>query len=205
MASVPWVGQKPAPLPFGFSIESLLEEYLADCRCRGLSPKTVDFAYGYPLRQVFLPWCLRAGICDLRRLSTSDLDRFVGDLLIKGGKEGLLARQSVITYIRTVNQFLAWAARAGVTEPLKARQPRAHRKLGDVLSRQEIERTEDVGSRERDKLIVRLLADTGIRLGELIGLRPESVIDRDGRHYLHVKGKAQRNRLVPSPLSSMSG
>src|SRR6266849_3424212 len=56
---------------------------------------------------------------------------------------------------------------------------------------------EDGASRERDKLIVRLLADTGIRLGELIGMRPESVIDRDGRQYLHVTGKAQRGRLVP--------
>lgn len=56
---------------------------------------------------------------------------------------------------------------------------------------------EDVASRERDKLIVRVLADTGIRLGELIGLRAQSVIDRNRRHYLHVTGKGQRDRLVP--------
>jgi integrase len=83
---------------------------------------------------------------------------------MRGGKEGPLARQSVITYIRTVNQFLAWAARAGVIEQIKAKQPRAHRKLVDVLSRQEMQLIEDVASRERDKLIVRLLAETGIRL-----------------------------------------
>jgi integrase/recombinase XerD len=146
---------------------------------------------------VFLPWCLHAGVSDVRRLSTWLLDRFVGDLLIHGGKEGPLARQSVIAYIRPVNQFLAWAVRIGMIERLKASQPRAHRKLVHVLSRQEIQLMEDVASRERDRLIVRVLADTGIRLGELIALRFESVIDRDGRHYLQVTGKGQRERLVP--------
>ncbi len=66
-----------------------------------------------------------------------------------------------------------------------------------MLSRHEMQRIEELASRERDKLIVRILADTGIRLGELLGLRPASVIDRDGRHYLHVSGKGQRDRLVP--------
>jgi len=56
------------PAPFGLSIGSLVEEYLADCRRRGLSPKTVDYAYGYPLRHVFLPWCSRVGIGDPGRL-----------------------------------------------------------------------------------------------------------------------------------------
>ena len=110
-STIPWVNHGFTSAPFGFSIESLVEEYLADCRRRGLSPKTVDFAYGYPLRQVFLPWCLRAGISDVRRLSDWLIDSFVGELLVKGGKEGPLARQSVITYTRTLNQFLAWASR----------------------------------------------------------------------------------------------
>ncbi len=95
-STVPWVNQSFTSAPVGFSIESLVEEYLADCRRRGLSPKTVDFAYGYPLRHVFHPWCLRTGVRDLRRLSDWHIDRFVGELLVKGGKEGPLARQSVV-------------------------------------------------------------------------------------------------------------
>lgn len=196
-STVSWVRQLLEPAPFGMSIGSLVEEYLADCRRRGLSPKTVDYAYGYPLRHVFLPWCSRVGIGDPRRLSSWLLDRFAGELLIQGGKEGPLARQSVITYVRTLNQFLAWAARAGAIELVKARLPRAHRKLVDVLSRQEVQRIEDIASRERDKLIVRLLADTGLRLGEVVSLRPDSITERNGRHYLHVTGKGQRDRLVP--------
>jgi integrase len=37
----------------------------------------------------------------------------------------------------------------------------------DVLTREEIHRIEDAADTERDKLIVRVLADTGIRVGEL--------------------------------------
>ncbi|MDQ6877417.1 MAG: hypothetical protein M3082_06905 [Candidatus Dormibacteraeota bacterium] len=59
-STVPRVHQLLEPAPFGLSLGSLVEEYLADCRRRGLSPKTVDYAYGYTLRQVFLPWCSRA-------------------------------------------------------------------------------------------------------------------------------------------------
>ena len=179
------------------SIGALVEEYLRDCQRRCLSPKTVVFAYGYPLRHVFVPWCARVGLHDPRHLSTWLLERYVGELLIKGGKNGPLARQSVITYVRTLNQFLGWLHRAGLIEQLKVTQPRPHRKLVDVLSRQEVQKLEDVAERERDKLIVRLLADTGIRLGELIGLQHNSVIDRDSRQYLHIAGKAQRDRLVP--------
>ena len=50
---------------------------------------------------------------------------------------------------------------------------------------------------ERDKLIVRILGDTGIRLGELLGLTVTSLYE-DGRdRYLKVTGKGSRERLVP--------
>jgi hypothetical protein len=38
----------------------------------------------------------------------------------------------------------------------------------DTLSRDEIQHLEDAAQTERDKLIVRILADTGLRLGELL-------------------------------------
>lgn len=97
---VPWVHQLLEPAPLGLSIGSLVEEYLADCRRRGLSPKTVDYAYGYPLRHDFLPWCSRVGIGDPQRLASWLLDRFAGELLIQGGKEGP-AGQAVGHHVRS--------------------------------------------------------------------------------------------------------
>src|SRR5207244_1613799 len=68
----------------------------------------------------------------------------------------------------------------------------------DVLTRDEIERLEDAAPTERDKLIIRLLADTGIRVGELCGLRPEDIVrSQDRRTFLKVRGKGSKERLVP--------
>ena len=57
---------------------------------------------------------------------------------------------------------------------------------------------EDAAGNERDKLIVRILADCGLRLAELLGLRLGDLIiqGRDDR-FLRVMGKGSRERLVP--------
>ena len=52
---------------------------------------------------------------------------------------------------------------------------------------------------ERDKLIIRLLADTGIRVGELVALRVDDLVDRDHHQYLKIHGKGARERLVGIP------
>jgi site-specific recombinase XerD len=43
------------------------------------------------------------------------------------------------------------------------------------------------------------LADTGIRVGELAGLRPPDLIVQGRNQYLKVQGKGARERLVPVP------
>jgi integrase/recombinase XerD len=176
-----------------------VDDYLSSCRGRGLSPKTVTFSYGYPLRDVFLPWCAREGVTDPGQLSSRILDRFTSELLEKGGKDGALSKNSVITYARTVNLFLRWATAEGeVAQGVKAQQPKAPKLLVDILSRDEIDQLEDAARNERDKLIVRILADAGLRLGELIGLRTDDLTERvRGPYFLHITGKGQRDRLVP--------
>ena len=50
---------------------------------------------------------------------------------------------------------------------------------------------------ERDKLIVGLLGDTGMRVGELLALTAADVRVAGGRNLLMVRGKRDRERLVP--------
>jgi integrase/recombinase XerD len=52
---------------------------------------------------------------------------------------------------------------------------------------------------ERDKLAIRVLADTGMRAGELLGLELGDVRTQGRDHYLKVRGKGSRERLVPIP------
>jgi len=180
------------------ALDRLVDDYLASCRARGLSPKTVRFVYAYALRSVFLPFCRREGVAQPDQVTRKVLDRFSTELLDIGGAKGQLSKHSVHSYVRSVNSFLAWASREGeVAVDTKAQLPKLGRRLLEVLSREEIQAMEDVAKTERDKLIVRVLADTGIRVGELVGLRTSDLILQGRRQFLRVRGKGDLERLVP--------
>jgi integrase len=73
--------------------------------------------------------------------------------------------------MRAINSFLSWVRKEGEKVEARAPLPTIGRPVIDVLTPAEIQAMEDVADNERDKLIVRLLADTGIRVSELLGLR----------------------------------
>lgn len=178
----------------------LVEDYLVDCRARGLSPNTLE-DYGYILRLTFLPWCREQGLAGADELGQRELNRWTAGLLERGGRRGKpLSRRTVGTYVRTVNLFLGWCHREGEARAVKAQSPRPEQRLLEVLSRDEIDRLEAAAESERDKLIVRALADTGIRTSELLGLRRSDLQASGRERYLRVRGKGSRERLVPVPL-----
>jgi len=154
-------------------------------------------AYGYPLRGVFLPWCERQAIMEAPALTTRTLEQFSAELLEEGGKRGKLSKDTVWTYMKAVRGFLAWAKAEGEKVDAEARLPKLPQRVIEVLSRQEVQRIENAADSERDKLIVRILADTGLRVGELVKLRQRDLWERDRSVYLHVQGKGDRERLVP--------
>ena len=185
-----------------------MEDYLASCRARGLAPNTVDQAYAYPLRNVFLPWAEAAEIAEVSGLDRRALDRLSSGLLSEAGFRGHpRSRHTVHSYIRAVNQFLSWAKEEGEAVSARAQLPKLPKTLIDVLSRDELDHLEDAARNERDKLIIRLLADTGIRVGELIKLRVTDVVDRDRRQYIHVRGKGATepgaDPAPPPPLAAL--
>jgi integrase/recombinase XerD len=174
-------------------IDELITEWLANPQFR---PRTRD-SYQNVLRKIWRPWMVEHGIT-LEDMDQRALDRWVVHLQTEGGPRGPLAPRSVLTYGRTVNHFLNWARRErALRADAKARPPRPDRKLLVVLTRAEIQRLEDTATAERDKLIIRTLADTGIRLEELLGLRPDSLVRSGAEHYLRVMGKGGRERDVP--------
>jgi len=127
--------------------------------------------------------------------------RWQAHLLEVPGRRGkLVSRYSIKGWVTTVNTFLRWAREQGeMDHEAKGQAPRAERVLLEVLSRDQIERMEMTASSERDKLIVRLLADTGIRASELLRLRVSDLIERDRQQHLRIRGKGSKQRLVPIP------
>jgi integrase len=175
-------------------LESLVSDYLANLSAKGLSPRSTEQAEAVLLRQ-FLPWCEGEDITTADHLSQRVLDRWSTYLQSPGRK---LARESVRTYARTVNMFLLWAKDDGaVNVKVKVKSPSKEHRLLVTLTREEIQKMEDKAVSERDKLIIRLLADTGVRLGELLGLGVGDLREQGRERYIKVSGKGSRDRLVP--------
>ncbi|MFZ0995264.1 MAG: tyrosine-type recombinase/integrase [Candidatus Dormiibacterota bacterium] len=178
-----------------------VEDYLIHCRAKGLAPKTVELGYGWPLRQRFLPWADKEGIRAPVDVSRRALERYSAYLLASPGRggSGTLSRHSVYTYLRAVNQWSRWAKLEGEEVPDRAEAPlpKLPKSLPQVLSRDQIDSLEAAAANERDRLIVRLLADTGLRVGELVGLRAGDVLQRTRGSFLRVRGKGERERQVP--------
>jgi integrase len=81
----------------------------------------------------------------------------------------------------------------------QAQLPTLSKPLRDVLTRDEIDLLEKVVDNERDKLIVRIFSDCGLRINELTQLAPGDIV-RSGRQvYPRVLGKLSRVRDVPLP------
>jgi integrase/recombinase XerD len=179
-------------------LDDLVADFLASCRARGLAARTVESGYGYPLRSVFLPWCREQGLTEIKQLNQRVLDRFTSGLLEQGGRSGRpLSRYSVHAYARAVRLLLNWARREGEEVSGLPQLPKLPQRVVEVLSRDEIRAMEDAATSERDKLIVRVLADGGLRVGELVTLRCDDIVRRDRETFLRIHGKGDKQRLVP--------
>jgi len=68
-----------------------------------------------------------------------------------------------------------------------------------VLARDEIDLLEKAMPTERDRYIIRIIGDCGLRLDELTKLTPQSIIRTNRQAFLRVLGKRSRIRDVPIP------
>jgi len=197
--------------PVPDALHRLADDFLAHVRAQGRALKTSE-SYRYPLERVFLPWCVEQGIAEPTQLSSRVLDRFAihlreeGDQRVgqDGRRLGKLSEASISSYSRSIRVFLRWAEKEGeLTEKVRVPVPKPKKPELEVLSAEEIQRMEDAARSERDELLVRVLADTGIRLGELLGLRARDLQETDrGKYRLRVSGKTGERRVpVPPALA----
>ena len=167
---------------------------------RGLRPNTLS-AYGRDLGRL-VAWLDAQGVEDLAVVDRPMLERFLRSLS-KGG----LAARSQARVLSAVRGYFAFLQRSGALERDPAERltaPKWGRPLPKVLSLDEVEALLDAAASEaasaeatavRDRCLVELLYATGLRVTELVGLKPEQ-LDRD-RGILRIEGKGGRERLVP--------
>jgi integrase len=176
----------------------LVRDYLQEKRAAGASPRTVGH-YREVLEQVLIPFCTKEGLETVADLTSRHLnDLGAGHLDGTRSRSGrAISKATVHSYMRAINSFIGWARAQGEASAARGRLPSMRKRVLDTLSREEIQSMEDAAATERDKLIVRVLADTGMRLGELLALRPNDLRSEGGKNVIKVRGKGDRERLVP--------
>ena len=178
------------------AVGSIDQQYLDHLRIeRGLSPNTLE-AYGRDVARLgAFAAAQRRTVLDL---SHADISRFVGQLR----DEGLSAR-SVARAIHALRGMFRFAVREGhlVADPMEnIKAPRAFNALPRCLSMTQVEALLDAPDVQtplgvRDRAILETLYATGLRVSELIGLRPGDVDLVVG--LLTCLGKGRKERLVP--------
>lgn len=183
------------------SVSSEVEDFLASCRARGLSPKTVRESYGYPLRSILVPWCEREGFDSAAHLGRRELDRLSIELLGRPGRRPgqTISPYSVKSYLKAVSQFLGWWQTENRAPSVRPQLPRTRKRARDVLSRDQIDAMEAATDSERDRLLIRILGDTGAREGEVVNLRLDDLIARGRRSFLRFEGKTGQRLTAIEP------
>jgi integrase len=181
-------------------LASEIEDYLVYCRTQGVKPSTIKHSYGYSLHAVLLPWCTRGGITTVAGIDQATLERFAAAVRDRKTREGSpLSESTVWTYQRAANQFVKWYADVHDTTgaKVKLRKPSGRKVI--TLERDQIALLERTADTERDRVIVRLFADTGMRPSELVSITKGDLRHAGRRHHVHIASPTDERHVPITP------
>jgi site-specific recombinase XerD len=177
-------------------LEDLLPSWQIALRAERKSPKTIE-SYSWGVK-VFLTWCAESGTAP--ELTKTTVQLFLAALL-DGGAEAATAR----TRHMALRRYAAWLAAEGEipdNEIVDLPPPKLDSKVTDALTDDQLRALiKACAGKEfidrRDEAIVRLMAETTVRAGELLGMMlPDDVALKDGVAVVR-RGKGGKGRTVP--------
>jgi integrase/recombinase XerD len=177
-------------------MSGVVDQFLQHLRVeRRLSPQTVE-SYARDL----------AGLAEFaaprgrapEALDRAELEAFVRQQMMRGLSPRSVAR--AVAAIRSLYRFIAVERQLDRSAADDLRPPRAWPALPKVLSLDEVDRLlaqPDVGTPLglRDRAMFELLYATGMRVSELVTLRPANL--HLAEQYVTCMGKGRRERLIP--------
>jgi|SRR5579859_2609471 len=168
------------PRPAARSLADDVAAFLAQGEAKGLSPRTLRWGYGFPLQKVLLPFCQQRGMKSAAQLDQAAVDALARELHARD-----LAPASVRSYLNSIRVFLKWTKETDARPHL----PRLRKVELDVLTLKEMRALEEGCPTLRDQLIIRLLADTGMREGELASIRLSDIRESGDGYFIRIRGK----------------
>ncbi|MFC1955774.1 tyrosine-type recombinase/integrase [Chloroflexota bacterium] len=191
------------------SLESLAKGYILNCKTEGKSPNTIS-SYEMTLRN-FIWYCKQNQFPEVQKLTAVHIRHFLWYLAGESHRwnsNSASAKKQVTSatvndYFRALRTFFNWLEREDliIENPFKnLKAPRVDKKLVQALSANEIERLFKVCSGKsamevRNKAILSVFLDTGLRISELANLTLDDVNFDDGSLLVR-KGKGGKQRVV---------
>ncbi len=176
-------------------IEMLVQEYLLDCQVRQLAEKTVA-QYSKQLRYFTSFIADELGITVLEELKAEHIKKYIRMLQEKGSKPTYIN-----DLIKPIKCACSYAYQEGYTKSVitaRIQNLKEKKTLIHTFSTDEISRMlKYFNGRDylsiRNRLILMLFFDTGIRANELITMKPEQIYNG----YILIHGKGNKDRVVP--------
>ena len=170
-------------------IETLIEGFKLYNSCKGLSPKTITW-YDAFLRQFANFLRQHEHPTEISELRISHLR-----VWLHHGQERGLSPYTVQGQARTLKTFFRFAQEEGYLETdiaSRLKVPRAPQKIIQSFSEEQLRRLLASAKSTRDKAILGLFIDTGIRVTELASLHLDDLDLGRGRVKVHGKGAKER-------------
>ena len=180
---------------FSMQLNELIQEFLFDCKVRELSDKTVNnYRKQLSLFERFVGETM--GVKTLEELKPQHVKEYIRSLQERGCKPAYTN-----DLLKAVKVMCAYAHREEYTSTLitkKIRNVKQPKVLIHTFSDKEIKKMVKYydGSSFmdiRNKLIIMVLFDTGIRISELTNMRPSQVQE----NFFVIYGKGRKERIVP--------
>lgn len=171
-----------------------------------LSPRT----QGWYLQKlsVFVEWCGDQNKNTLEQITAGDLRRFLADARTRTNPQtgAPLSSYTLHGYMQVIKGFLNWCADEDLVSARLAKRiemPHVDIKVIETFSPDQIKRLFAACEQDRtpalvmrDKAILSILLDTGIRASELCGLTLENIFLEPQEAFLRVFGKGRKQREV---------
>jgi integrase/recombinase XerD len=176
-------------------MNEIIDEYKVWLEIQGKSKNTIKTYSG--VIKKFLEFLINNGIIitDTRSINDS-LDKnlilkFLAEIKVKKK----LDSNSLRLYVRAISSFLKFLDNESLAKQIKA--PKVDKRLPKFITYDELNKLLENTNNYRDKLIIKFLFYTGVRVSELVKIKKNDIIFEEG--FVKVYGKGGKERIVPIP------
>jgi len=176
-------------------MNEIIEEYKVWLEIQGKSKNTIKTYSG--IVKKFLEFLINNGIIitDTKSINDSLDKNLILKFLAESKVKKKLDSNSLRLYVRAISSFLKFLDNENLAKQIKA--PKVDKRLPKFITYDELNKLLENAENYRDKLIIKFLFYTGVRVSELIKIKKNDIIFEEG--FVKVYGKGGKERILPIP------